>query len=155
MRSVLGLLVSLATSFAAAGIGGLFTRSSVSTWYQSLAKPAFAPPDWIFGPVWTALYFLMAVAAWLTWRRGGRRAAVGLTLFGGQLALNAAWSGIFFGLRLPGWALAELVVLWVAIAATLAAFARVSAVAGLLLVPYLLWVTFAGLLNFTIWRLNA
>ncbi len=125
-------------------------------WYASLRKPSWNPPGWIFGPVWTALYAMMAVAAWLVWRRGGfaaQRRPLGWFL--AQLALNAAWTPLFFGLHWPGVAFAEIVLLWLAIVATLAAFRRVSRTATLLLVPYLLWVTFATVLNFTLWRLNA
>ena len=124
-------------------------------WYASLRKPSWNPPGWIFGPVWTALYAMMAVAAWLVWRRGGfaaqRRA---LTMFLVQLALNAAWTPLFFGLHWPGVAFAEIVLLWLAIGATLFAFRPVSRVAAWLLVPYLAWVSFAAVLNFELWRLN-
>jgi tryptophan-rich sensory protein len=155
-RSAVALVSCVAACFAAAGIGSVATARSVSTWYQELAKPPFSPPDWVFGPVWTVLFVMMAVAAWLVWRRRGLRGgAVPLTLFGVQLALNAAWSWLFFGFQLPGVAFVELIVLWVAIAATLVAFWRTSRAAGLLLAPYLLWVSFAAALNFAFWRLNA
>lgn len=125
-------------------------------WYASLHKPSWNPPAWIFGPVWTLLYTMMAVAAWLVWRRGGFAAQRGpLTWFLVQLALNAAWTPLFFGLHQPGWALAEIVLLWLAIAVTLAAFWRVHRGGAWLLVPYLAWVSFASLLNFTLWRMNA
>ncbi|HET6442192.1 MAG TPA: TspO/MBR family protein [Phycisphaerae bacterium] len=155
-RQVIGLVVSLAAVFAAAGVGSHFTARSVAGWYPTLAKPSWTPPGAVFAPVWTALYFLMALAAWLVWRKAGGLAAarLPLALFAVQLALNAAWSILFFGLRMPGLAFGELVLLWVAIAATLAAFRRVLPAAGLLLAPYLAWVTFAGALNFALWRLN-
>ena len=155
-RQVVGLVVSLAAVFAAASVGSLFTARSVAGWYPTLAKPSWTPPGAVFAPVWTALYFLMALAAWLVWRKAGGLAAarLPLALFAVQLALNAAWSILFFGLRMPGLAFGELVLLWVAIAATLAAFRRVLPAAGLLLAPYLAWVTFAGALNFALWRLN-
>ena len=155
-RQVVGLVVSLAAVFAAAGVASLFTARSVAGWYTALAKPSWTPPGAVFAPVWTALYFLMALAAWLVWRKAGGLAAarLPLALFAVQLALNAAWSILFFGLRMPGLAFGELVLLWVAIAATLAAFRRVLPAAGLLLAPYLAWVTFAGALNFALWRLN-
>ena len=156
LRQVVGLVVCLAAVFAAAGGASHFTARSVAEWYPALAKPAWTPPNAVFAPVWTALYFLMALVAWLVWRKAGGLAAarLPLALFAVQLALNAAWSILFFGLRMPGLAFGELVLLWLAIVATLAAFWRVLPAAGLLLAPYLAWVTFAGALNFAIWRLN-
>lgn len=151
-RSGVGLAGALVLCFAAAALGGLFPPGD---WYRSLAKPAWNPPSWLFGPVWTALYIMMAVAAWMVWRRGGWREQRGpLGLFLVQLALNAAWSPIFFGLRQPGLAFAEILLLWLAIASTGAAFRRVRPAAAWLLVPYLAWVSFAAVLNFTLWRLN-
>ncbi|HUU91548.1 MAG TPA: TspO/MBR family protein [Phycisphaerae bacterium] len=155
-RQAFGLVVVVVVTFAAAGIGSVFTSGSVSEWYPSIEKPSWTPPGWIFGPVWTALYTLMAVAAWVIWRKegwAGARAA--LVLYAVQLALNAAWSPLFFGLRMPGVAFAELVVLWMAIIATAVAFWKKSPLAGALLVPYVLWTTFAAALNLAIWRLNA
>jgi benzodiazapine receptor len=139
--------------FAAASFGGLFMPGAG---YAALKKPSWNPPAWVFGPVWTALYAMMAVAAWLVWKRGGfaaQRRPLGLFL--GQLALNAAWTPLFFGLNNPGLAFAEIVLLWLAIAATLAGFRAVSRMAAWLLAPYLAWVTFAAALNFTLWRLNS
>jgi tryptophan-rich sensory protein len=124
-------------------------------WYASLKKPSWNPPGWVFGPVWTTLYVMMAVAAWLVWKRGGfssQRPA--LVLFLAQLALNAAWTPLFFGLHRPGLAFAEILLLWLAIAAALAAFRPVSRAAAWLLTPYLAWVSFAAVLNFALWRLN-
>lgn len=157
LRQVVGLAACLALVFAAAGLGSHFTAGGVGEWYASLAKPSWTPPDAVFAPVWTALYIMMAVAAWLVWRKAGSFAAAKapMALFAAQLSLNAAWPALFFGLRMPGPAFAELVVLWAALAATLAAFWRVSRPAALLLAPYLAWVTFAGALNFALWRLNA
>jgi translocator protein len=152
----IGLCVFLALCFAAAAIGGAVTGPQIDGWYAALHKPGWNPPNGVFGPVWTVLYACMAVAAWLVWRQDGLRPAkFPLTLFGVQLALNVLWSCVFFGLQLPGLAFAELIVLWSAIAATTAAFWRRSAVAGILLLPYLAWVAFAGVLNFAVWRLNA
>jgi tryptophan-rich sensory protein len=149
---ILGLLGWLAACFAAAAIGGYF---SPGEWYAGLRKPAWNPPNWLFGPVWSALYTMMGVAAWLIWRRGGFAAnGPALRCFLAQLALNALWSSLFFGLRRPGLALIEILLLWLAIAATLALFWRAQRAAGLLLVPYLAWVSFASVLNFTLWRLN-
>ncbi|MCP5111321.1 MAG: tryptophan-rich sensory protein [bacterium] len=149
----LGLVLSIVLCFAASGIGSLFTAASVSTWYQALERPAWNPPDWVFGPVWSALYLSMAIAARLVWRRRERTARP-LLIFGVQLFLNVLWSALFFGLRSPGTAFVGILLLWAAILATIQAFARISRPAGWLLIPYLLWVTFAAALNFSIWRLN-
>ena len=145
----------IALCLAVGALGALATAQSVGTWYQTLAKPSFNPPDRVFGPVWTALYVLMAVAAWLAWRSAGwREARPALMLFALQLALNLGWSFLFFGARWIGGALVEVVLLWIAIAATIAAFRRHSQWAGILMMPYIAWVTFATALNFAIWRLN-
>jgi translocator protein len=155
MRSALGLIVCLAVVYAVAGIGGYTTSSSVTSWYATLNRPAWNPPNWVFGPVWGVLYTLMAVAAWLVWRRAGVAPVVlPLAVFAVQLALNGAWTWIFFGLHQPGWAFADIVLLWVGIVATMISFWRVSPTAGALLVPYLAWVSFAGALNLALWRLN-
>lgn len=133
------------------------TAAFVSTdgWYSELTKPVWNPPNWIFGPTWTILYVLMAVAAWQVWQCGGwqqQRVALGLFIL--QWALNALWTPLFFGLHQPGLALAEIIVLLLAILATLRAFWTVDRLAGKLLLPYALWVAFASVLNFTIWRMN-
>ena len=143
----------LVVTFGVTAIGGLATSGSVRYWYPTLAKPAWTPPSWLFGPVWTLLYAMMAVAAWMAWRRAGWSG--GLVLFGVQLALNAAWSPLFFGWHRIDLALADIVLLWAAIMATTVAFWKATPVAGWLFVPYLLWVTFASGLNFALWRLNA
>ncbi|WP_421696145.1 TspO/MBR family protein [Aestuariivirga sp.] len=138
----------------AAGIfGGLVTADSVGSWYSTLAKPSWNPPSWLFGPVWTLLYIMMAVAAWLVWRTKDR-VGPALTLFFVQLALNVAWSLIFFGARSPGMALVEVVFLWAAVLLTMLAFFKRHTIAGWLFVPYLAWVSFAAFLNLTIWQLN-
>lgn len=149
MRSVIALIVIVLIVAAAAAVGGQFMPDS---WYASLRKPSFNPPNWIFAPVWTTLYLLMAVAAWLVWRTSGVDGA--LLLFAIQLLLNALWTYFFFGRHAPGMALADIAVLWLAIAATIYVFAQRSGVAAWLLAPYLAWVSFAALLNFEIWRLN-
>jgi translocator protein len=157
-RDLLGLMGFIVLCFAAAGLGGYWTAPSVSPggWYYQIAKPSWTPPSWLFGPVWTALYLAMAVAGWLVWRRGGWAAHRGaLALFLVQLALNAVWSGLFFGLHSPGLAMVEILLLWTAILLTARAFFRVSRLAGWLLVPYLLWVSFASVLTFAVWRLNS
>jgi tryptophan-rich sensory protein len=151
----IGLIVFLVVCFAAAGVGGAVTTPKISTWYATLAKPSWNPPNWIFGPVWSALYFCMAIAAWSVWRQGGFSGAkLPMALFGTQLVLNVLWSCIFFGLENPGLAFMEVLVLWAAIAATMTGFWQRSMIAGILFVPYLAWVSFASILNFMIWRLN-
>ncbi|WZO96495.1 TspO/MBR family protein [Isosphaeraceae bacterium EP7] len=154
---LIALAVSLLICFAAAGLGSAWTLESIPTWYAGIRKPSWNPPNSIFGPVWTALYFLMAVSASIIWRREGwsRTGMVALGLFSIQLALNVAWSGLFFGLHRPDLAFVDIVLLWLAIAATIARFAPISRPAAALLVPYLAWVSFAGVLNLTIWRLNS
>lgn len=155
MKNKLSLTVSLALCFTAGGLGSLATSAKIPTWYATLAKPSWNPPNWIFGPVWSTLYALMGVAAWLVWRqREQARARAALGLFGIQLVLNTLWSFVFFGAEAPGPALAEIVVLWLAIAATMWTFRRISAAAAWMLAPYLVWVSFASCLNFAIWRLN-
>jgi tryptophan-rich sensory protein len=138
-----------------AALGSLATTPEIPGWYAQLAKPTWTPPSWVFGPVWTTLYVLMGVAAWLVWRRGGFRSqARPLTLFLTQLALNLAWSFVFFGAHQVGWALVDILLLWVAIAATALAFSRASRPAAWLLAPYLAWVSYAAALNASIWLLN-
>jgi tryptophan-rich sensory protein len=155
-RNVLALLIAIAVPFLAAGLGGAATASSVTTWYPSLRKPAWNPPTWLFGPVWTLLYLLMGVASWQVWRLGqsDRRVRTALGFYGAQLVFNVLWSVLFFGLRRMGWALAEIVVLWALILQTLVRFYRLRPAAGLLLVPYQLWVSFATVLNAALWWLN-
>ncbi len=152
----LGLIMFLIICLGAGGLGAMATTPEIEGWYKTLEKPAWNPPDWVFGPVWTTLYGLMAIAAWLVCKKAGfRSAAMPLTLFAVQLLMNIAWSWIFFAAHQPGWAFAEIVILWLAILGTTVAFFRESTFAGWLLVPYLAWVSFASVLNFTIWRLNA
>ena len=153
-RSLLALAGSAAAAFGVAGIGGVVTARSVDTWYRGLDKPSWTPPDRVFGPVWSLLYGAQAVAAWLVWRSGGEERAPALQLYGAQLTLNLGWTLLFFGLRRPGWAVLEIAVLWVAIAATIAAFRRRSRAAAWLLLPYLTWVSFALALTVAVWRRN-
>jgi tryptophan-rich sensory protein len=138
--------------FGTAALGNSATAGAVAEWYPALRKPPWTPPNWVFGPVWTVLYGMMAVAAWLVWRDG--RSPVGTSLFLLQLALNGAWSWLFFGLRRPDLGLACIVLLWLAILATIAGSWRVSRMAVILFVPYLAWVSFAAALNLAIVRLN-
>jgi benzodiazapine receptor len=152
LREALALAGWMALTFAAAATGAFV---STGGWYAALVKPSWNPPGWLFGPVWTLLYALMAAAAWMVWRAGGWRAqrrALGLYLC--QWALNALWTPLFFGFQRPDLAFAGIVLLDLAVLATAAAFWRVRPAAGLLLLPYILWVAFATVLNFAIWRLN-
>lgn len=139
------ILVSLSAGF----VGSQF---SPGEWYQNLEKPSFNPPGWVFGPVWTILYIAMGIAAWLVWKERGFSPV--LYIFLGQLVLNALWSYLFFGANRPDLAFFEIVLLWVLILLTMLLFWKVRTAAGVLLLPYLLWVTFASVLNFALWRLN-
>jgi len=130
----------------------LAVGSMPDAWYAALMKPSWNPPAWLFGPVWTMLYTLMAIAAWLVWQRIGFSRSLGL--YFAQLLLNAAWTPLFFGAHQLGWALIEILVMWVMILLTLLSFRRVNPAAGWLFLPYLAWVSFASFLNFTLWRLN-
>ena len=151
----IGLAVFIAICLGAGGLGAIATTPEIDGWYGTLAKPTWNPPDSVFGPVWTSLFELMGIAAWLVWKPDGfKTAAVPMTLFAVQLVLNVSWSWIFFGMHQPGWAFVEIVILWLAIVAATVAFFRSSQIAGWLMVPYLAWVSFAAVLNFTIWRLN-
>ncbi len=152
---IAGLGAWLILCFAAAGVGSSITVPQIPTWYAELNKPSFNPPNWLFGPVWTALYLMMAISAWLVWLKSGWLNAPGaLGVFCFQLLLNTAWSAIFFGLENPLAAAIEIVLLWLAIGACILTFWRHSQVASLLLTPYLAWVTFAAVLNFSIVALN-
>jgi benzodiazapine receptor len=155
MRNAIALVLSFALTYAAAALGGLASVRA-RDFYGQLDRPAWAPPGWLFGPVWAVLYTAMAVAAWLAWRSGqaggGARVAIALYLL--QLVLNAAWTWLFFVFRRGGWATVEIVALWIAIALTIVAFWRLRPIAGAMLLPYLVWVTFAGFLTVSVWRRN-
>jgi len=154
-RNLVALAGFVALCFAVAAAGGAVTATSVETWYAGLAKPPFNPPDWVFGPVWTALYLMIAVAGWRVWRRRGESGAwLALGAWGLQLSLNLSWSMLFFGARMIGAALVEIAVLLAAILITAALFWRIDRIAGVLLVPYTAWVSFATVLNAALWRLN-
>lgn len=153
-KQVVALLVFLGICFAVAGLGSTVTMPATEGWYRTLEKPSWIPPSWVFGPVWSLLYLMMAVAAWLVWRKAGTTPPLPLALFFVQLALNLEWSFLFFGAKRPDLAFIDIVLLWLAIAATIWAFSRVSTVAAWLMVPYILWVSFASALNFTIWQMN-
>ena len=150
------LLICFGTVLLASAIGSFATMRAIPTWYKGLAKPSFNPPNWLFGPAWTVLYLLMAVAAWLVWKQGLGAAGVKLALaaFLFQLVLNCLWSILFFGVRSPLAGLVDIVAMWLAILATIVLFFRVSVPAGALLLPYIAWVSFAALLNAAILRLN-
>jgi benzodiazapine receptor len=151
-RQGLALVGWCALCLATAGTGFFV---SVDGWYAGLNKPVWNPPSWLFGPVWTVLYLMMGTAAWLVWRQGGwkfRRWSLGLFLV--QLFLNAIWTPVFFAMHQIGLALLDITLLWLVLIATLIAFSRVSRLAWLLLVPYLVWVSFAAFLNFTLWQMN-
>jgi benzodiazapine receptor len=151
----LAALAGFVTICLAAGLlGSLATAPQIPTWYGTLNKPSWNPPSWVFAPVWTTLYVMMGVAGWLVWKKLDSARGLLFRWFWLQLALNTIWPFVFFGLKQPGWAFAEIVLLWLAIAATLAAFHRTSGTAAVLLIPYLGWVSFAAYLNFTIWQLN-
>lgn len=152
----LKLIASLIICQFAGFIGSLFTRPSIQTWYAGLTRPSFAPPDWLFSPVWIGLFGLMAISFFLVWRKGtdSRLVRAALGIFAVQLVLNILWSMLFFGFKSPPAAFIEMVVLWMAIFLTVVTFLRVSVPAGILLIPYLLWVSFAAVLNFSFWRLN-
>lgn len=157
LHPLVGLAIALAATFAAAAIGSSVTFTALGSWYSGLDKPSFNPPNSVFGPVWTVLYILMAVAAWRAWKKGrdaGLPTGTAVALFGVQLVLNAGWSIAFFGLQAPGPAFVVIVALWLAIAATILAFRRLDGWAAAMMVPYLAWVSFAGALNFSIWQLN-
>lgn len=154
LRQATGLLGWLVLSFAAAAIGALASVQA-ATYYQQLAQPSWAPPSAVFGPVWSVLYALMGIAAWLVWREGGWRLRRGvLMLFVAQLAVNALWSWLFFAWHHGALAFADIVLLWWLIVATVIGFWRVRPLAGALLIPYLCWVSFAAALNFAVWQLN-
>jgi len=155
LSQVAWLLGFLAICLGTASLGGTVTSLSVGDWYQTLDKPSWSPPDWLFRQVWTILYLMMGIAAWLVWRRHGWSASrAPLSLFALQLVLNVVWSVIFFGLRSPGWAFGEILILWLAIVTTTISFLGRSATAALLFVPYLAWTAIAAVLNFAIWRMN-
>jgi benzodiazapine receptor len=156
VRDIWKLVVSIIACLAAGAIGSVFTGQAIPTWYATLEKPAFNPPNWVFMPVWTLLYILMGVAAFLVWRKGleSKQVRIALIVFLVQLVLNAFWSVAFFGLESPLYGLIVIAALWVAILFTVLKFYRISRVASVLLWPYLLWVSFAAVLNSSIWLLN-
>ncbi len=152
----LKLAASLGACYLAAFVGSIFTTPNVPTWYASLARPFFAPPNWVFAPVWTAIFTLMGISVYLVWREGRAdpRVKAALAVFALQLVANVSWSAAFFGLRSPLAGLFVIVFLWALIALTIQKFRAISRTAGALLLPYIIWVSFAAVLNFAIWKLN-
>jgi benzodiazapine receptor len=155
-QDIARLIISIVICQSVGVIGAFFTQPAIPTWYATLVKPAFTPPHWVFAPAWTTLYVLMGIALFLVWRRGLAEGKVKLAigLFSVQLLCNAVWSPLFFGLRSPLAGLVDIVVLWIAIACTIFSFLKISRTSGIVLVPYLMWVSFAAVLNAAIWRLN-
>lgn len=156
MNNTTKLIISIALPVAVGATSGFFTATGVDSWYQTINKPSWNPPGWIFGPVWTTLYVMMGIALFLVWKSNTNEALkkTAITLFAVQMVLNFFWSFIFFKQEQSGWALVEIIVLWVAILLTIFAFAKVNKTAAWLLVPYISWVSFATILNYTIWKLN-
>jgi benzodiazapine receptor len=162
LNNFLKLVISIVISELAGVIGSVFTAPSIPVWYAGLIRPELSPPNWIFGPVWVTLYFLMGVAAFLVWSSYAKtedgqargRIKIALGIFLGQLVLNVLWSAIFFGLHNLLWALVEIIILWLAILWTIIVFYKISRPAAYLLLPYILWVSFAAYLNYSIWMLN-
>jgi benzodiazapine receptor len=150
---IVGLVLWLALAYATAAIGAVASVDAAS-FYTQLAKPPWAPPGSVFGPVWSVLYTLMGIAAWLVWREGGQKATTALALFVVHLVANALWSWLFFGWRMGAWAFVDVLLLLALVAATTAAFWRVRRFAGALLLPYLAWVTFASALTWAVWQGN-
>lgn len=156
MKIFLKLLVSILLPFIAGGIGSFFTIESIPIWYESLNKPSFNPPNWIFGPVWTILYITMGISLFLIWKNGFNKKDVkrAIFIFLFQLFLNTIWSIVFFGFQEIPSAFIGIISLWCLILATILSFYKISKIAGLILIPYILWVSFASYLNFMIWILN-
>jgi len=156
MRDVVKLLISIVACQCVGLIGSIFTTPSIPTWYATLQKPPFTPPNWLFAPVWITLYLLMGISAFIIWRRGvdNRRVREALIVFLVQLILNGLWSVVFFGLKSPLYGVVVIVALWIAILFTILKFFKLSTAAGGLLLPYILWVSFAAVLNISIWVLN-
>ncbi len=158
----LRLGISIAFPLIAGVIGSIFTSQSVSTWFQTIEKPSFSPPNWLFGPVWTTLYVLMGISLFLIWRAtttfpdySRSRKIAAFTAFGTQLILNVSWSFLFFGLRSPQFAFVEIIILLIYIVVTIVIFSKISKLAAILMLPYAGWVTFASFLNLQIWLLNS
>jgi benzodiazapine receptor len=155
-RDIIKLIVSIVACQCAGLIGSIFTTPAIPTWYATLQKPPFTPPNWLFAPAWVTLYLLMGISAFLIWRQGLEQKEVksALVIFLVQLVLNALWSVVFFGLQSPLYGMVVILALWVMILLTILRFFKLSTAAGALLLPYILWVSFAAVLNVSIWVLN-
>ncbi|MCJ7646090.1 tryptophan-rich sensory protein [bacterium] len=156
MSKLVKLLIAILGCQIAGIVGSLFTSPSIPNWYATIEKPGFTPPNWVFAPVWTTLFVLMGISAYLIWNRGleNRDVKIALLIFSIQLALNMLWSFLFFGLKSPLYAFFEILILWLVIMLTIVNFSRISKTASWLLIPYIIWVSFAAILNFYIARLN-
>ncbi|MCX6709633.1 MAG: tryptophan-rich sensory protein [Candidatus Woesearchaeota archaeon] len=150
----LKLIASILICLGAGFIGSIFTMPSIKGWYSTLNKPFFSPPNWVFAPVWTALFILMGISLYFVWSEKSKKRIAALSVFFVQLGLNILWSVLFFALHAPFLALIEIIILWGAIFLTIARFNRVKRESAALLIPYILWVSFASILNFSIWLLN-
>lgn len=155
-RKVLGVLGSILLVNIIGSIGAVFTSPAIPNWYSTLNRPSFTPPSWVFAPAWTLLFTLMGISLFLIWEKSieAKESKIALLVFGIQLFFNVIWSILFFGLRAPGYAFAEILVLWIIILLNIVLFYKISKKAGLLLVPYICWVSFAAILNYSIWVLN-
>lgn len=154
MNNSTKLVIAIAIPLLVGWIGGSVTASEIPTWYAHLNKPSWNPPSWLFAPVWTALYILMGIALYLVWKPATPFKATAIVLFSIQMLLNFSWSYIFFAKHHAGWAFVDIMALWIAILLTIIAFGRISKTAAWLLLPYIFWVTFASVLNYTIWQMN-
>ena len=154
IKNLAKLVLTIIICQLAGAVGSIFTNTSVQTWYTTLKLPSIAPPGWFIGTVWIILYTLMGISLYLVWNKGDKRVKEAISIFFVQLVLNSVWSILFFGLRSPSIAFIEIIILWIAILFTILKFYRISKNAGLLLIPYIIWVSFALVLNFSIWWLN-
>jgi len=154
MKNYLKLIISLAIPFVAGGLGSIFTSPNIPTWYATLTKPSFTPPNWLFGPVWTTLYILIGIALYLVWINKAENKKLAYAFFNGQMILNALWSIVFFGLQDIVGGLAIIILMWLLILGTIVAFYKISKTASLILIPYILWVSLATALNYALMILN-
>ncbi len=155
MINFIRLAISILICQLAGFIGSIFTAPAITSWYENLKKPAFRPPNWLFAPVWTTLFLLMGISLYLIWSKGiNKKTQIALIAFGVQLVLNILWSVFFFGLKNPLLAFLEIIILWLAIFINIIYFYRIEKIAAILLIPYILWVSFAAFLNFLIYKLN-